>query len=229
MQMENNIAINVHRTDRLKTVSIEVSKGRVKISVPKNLEQLKIDKILKSKSKWIKKKLFLQSKITSFRNKEYVSGEDFLYLGRHYRLKVIMGQKYNTEFKDSYLKVTVKNKSNTQKIKRLIKKWYLEKAQLHLNKMTLDLSKELGVNFHSAKVRNYNSRWGSCSSTGKIFYNWRLIMAPVKIINYVVLHELVHLKEHNHSKRFWKLLKSYYSDLDYAKQWLVYNGHTLKI
>ena len=54
-------------------------------------------------------------------------------------------------------------------------------------------------------------------------------MAPAKIINYVVLHELVHLKEHNHSKRFWKLLKSYYSDLDYAKQWLVYNNHTLKI
>ena len=229
MQMENNIAINVHRTDRLKTVSIQVSRGKIKISVPKNLEQFKIDKILKSKSKWIKKKLFLQSKITSFRNKEYVSGEDFLYLGRHYRLKVIMGQKYNTEFKDGYLKVTVKDKSNTQKIKRLIKKWYLEKAQLHLNKMTLDLSKELSVGFRSVKVRNYNSRWGSCSSTGKIFYNWRIIMAPVKIINYVVLHELVHLKEHNHSKRFWKLLKSYYSDLDYAKQWLVYNGHTLKI
>jgi len=229
MQMENNIAINVHRTDRLKTVSIQVSRGKVKISVPKNLEQFKIDKILKSKSQWIKKKLFLQSKITSFRNKEYVSGEDFLYLGRHYRLKVIMGQKYNTEFKDGYLKITVKNRSNTQKIKRLIKRWYLEKAQLHLNKMTLDLSKELSVGFRSVKVRNYNSRWGSCSSTGKIFYNWRIIMAPVKIINYVVLHELVHLKEHNHSKRFWKLLKSYYSDLDYAKQWLVYNGHTLKI
>ena len=227
--MENNIAINVHRTDRLKTVSIQVSRGKVKISVPKNLEQFKIDKILKSKSKWIKKKLFLQSKITPFRNKEYVSGEDFLYLGRHYRLKVIMGQKYNTEFKDGYLKITVKNRSNTQKIKRLIKRWYLEKAQLHLNKMTLDLSKELNVDFRSVKVRNYNSRWGSCSSTGKIFYNWRIIMAPAKIINYVVLHELVHLKEHNHSKRFWKLLKSYYSDLDYAKQWLVYNGHTLKI
>ena len=227
--MENNIAINVHRTDRLKTVSIQVSRGKVKISVPKNLEQFKIDKILKSKSKWIKKKLFLQSKITSFRNKEYVSGEDFLYLGRHYRLKIIIGQKYNTEFKDGYLKVTVKDKSNTQKIKRLIKRWYLEKAQLHLNKMTLDLSKELGVDFHSVKVRNYIARWGSCSSTGKIFYNWRIIMAPAKIINYVVLHELVHLKEHNHSKRFWKLLKSYYSDIDYAKQWLVYNGHTLKI
>ena len=227
--MENNIAIDVHRTDRLKTVSIQVSRGKVKISVPKNLEQFKIDKILKSKSKWIKKKLFLQSKITSFRNKEYVSGEDFLYLGKHYRLKIIIGQKYNTEFKDGYLKVTVKDKSNTQKIKRLIKRWYLEKAQLHLNKMTLDLSKELGVDFHSVKVRNYIARWGSCSSTGKIFYNWRIIMAPAKIINYVVLHELVHLKEHNHSKRFWKLLKSHYSNIDYAKQWLVYNGYTLTI
>ena len=79
--MENNIEINVHRTNRLKTVSIQVLRGEVKISVPKNLEQIKIDKILKSKSKWIKKKLFLQSKITPFSNKEYVSGESFLYLG----------------------------------------------------------------------------------------------------------------------------------------------------
>lgn len=227
--MENNIEINVHRTNRLKTVSIQVLRGEVKIFVPKNLEQIKIDKILKSKSKWIKKKLFLQSKITSFRNKEYVSGEDFLYLGRHYRLKITIGQKYNTEFKDGYLKVTVKDKSNTQKIKRLIKRWYLEKAQLHLNKITLDLSKELGVDFHSVKVRNYIARWGSCSSTGKLFYNWRIIKAPYKIIKYVVLHELVHLKEHNHSKRFWKLLKSHYSNIDYAKQWLVYNGHTLTV
>ena len=227
--MENNIAINVHRTDRLKTVSIEVSKGTVKISVPKNFEQTKIDRILKSKSRWIKNKLFIQSKIVPFRKKEYVSGEDFGYLGRHYRLKVLIGKKYITELKDGYLKVTVKDKSNMQKIKRLIQKWYLEKSELYLNKMTLDLSKELNVDFRSVKVRNYNSRWGSCSSTGKIFYNWRLIMAPVKIIKYVVLHELVHLKEHNHSTRFWKLLKSYYSDLDYAKQWLVYNSHTLKI
>ena len=227
--MENNIEINVHRTNRLKTVSIQVLRGEVKIFVPKNLEQIKIDKILKSKSKWIKKKLFLQSKITSFRNKEYVSGEDFLYLGRHYRLKITIGQKYNTEFKDGYLKVTVKDKSNTQKIKRLIKRWYLEKAQLQLNKITLDLSKELGVDFHSVKVRNYIARWGSCSSTGKLFYNWRIIKAPYKIIKYVVLHELVHLKEHNHSKRFWKLLKSHYSNIDYAKQWLVYNGHTLTV
>ena len=227
--MENNIEINVHRTNRLKTVSIQVLRGEVKISVPKNLEQVKIDRILKSKSKWIKKKLFLQSKIAPSSNKEYVSGESFLYLGRHYRLKIIIGKKYNTEFKDGYLIITVKNKSNKQKIKRLVKKWYLEKAQLYLNKMTLDLSKKLRVNFYSVKIRNYNARWGSCSSTGKLFYNWRIIMAPYKIIKYVVLHELVHLKEHNHSKRFWKLLKSYYSDPDYAKQWLIYNGHTLII
>ena len=96
--MENNIEINVHRTNRLKTVSIQVLRGEVKISVPKNLEQIKIDKILKSKSKWIKKKLFLQSKIVPFSNKEYVSGESFLYLGRLYRLKIIIGKKYNTEF-----------------------------------------------------------------------------------------------------------------------------------
>jgi len=227
--MKNKVEINIQRTNRLKTVSIQVLRGEIKISVPKNLEQLKIDNILKSKSKWIKKKLFLQSKIAPTSNKEYVSGESFLYLGRYYRLKVIIGKKYKIEFSDGYLKITVKNKFNKPKIKRLVKKWYLEKAHIHLKKMTSDLSKELKVSFDSVKIRNYNARWGSCSSTGKIFYNWKIIMAPNKIIRYVVLHELVHLKEYNHSKKFWKLLKSHYSNIDYAKQWLLYNAHTLYV
>ena len=229
MIKENNIAIDIMRTQRRKSISITIADNRVKIAVPYHLPQDQIDKLLKKKSKWIKEKLFVQSQIQPARKKDYVSGEDFLYLGRHYRLKVLLGKKYLVELKNGYLTVYVKDKSKTAKTKRLIKQWYLKQASIYLIKKTEQLASTLSLTFNFTKVREYKSRWGSCSTSGNIFYNWRLVMAPPKIIEYVVFHELMHLKEHNHSPKFWKMLRSAYPDLDTAKQWLVYNGHTLHI
>ena len=229
MIKENNIAIDIKRTQRRKSISITIADNRVKIAVPYHLPQDQIDKLLKKKSKWIKEKLFVQSQIQPARKKDYVSGEDFLYLGRHYRLKVLLGKKYLVELKNGYLTVYVKDKSKTAKTKRLIKQWYLKQASIYLIKKTEQLASTLSLTFNFTKVREYKSRWGSCSTSGNIFYNWRLVMAPPKIIEYVVFHELMHLKEHNHSPKFWKMLRSAYPDLDTAKQWLVYNGHTLHI
>jgi len=229
MIKENNIAIDIMRTQRRKSISITIADNRVKIAVPYHLPQDQIDQLLKNKSKWIKEKLFVQSQIQPARKKDYVSGEDFLYLGRHYRLKVLLGKKYLVELKNGYLTVYVKDKSKTAKTKRLIKQWYLKQASIYLIKKTEQLASTLSLTFNFSKVREYKSRWGSCSTSGNIFYNWRLVMAPPKIIQYVVFHELMHLKEHNHSPKFWKMLRSAYPDLDTAKQWLVYNGHTLHI
>ncbi len=229
MIKENNITIDIKRTQRQKSISITIADNRVKIAVPYHLPQDQIDKLLKKKSKWIKEKLFVRSQIQTARKKDYVSGEDFLYLGRHYRLKVLLGKKYLVELKNGYLTAYVKDKSKTAKTKRLIKQWYLKQASIYLIKKTEQLASTLSLTFNFTKVREYKSRWGSCSTSGNIFYNWRLVMAPPKIIQYVVFHELMHLKEHNHSPKFWKMLRSAYPDLDTAKQWLVYNGHTLHI
>ena len=229
MIKENNIAIDIKRTQRRKSISITIADNRVKITVPYHLPQDQIDQLLKKKSKWIKEKLFVQSQIQPARKKDYVSGEDFLYLGQHYRLKVLLGKKYLVELKNGYLTVYVKDKSKTTKTKRLIKQWYLKQASTYLIKKTAQLAATLSLTVNSSKVREYKSRWGSCSTSGNIFYNWRLVMAPPKIIQYVIFHELMHLKEHNHSPKFWKMLRSAYPDLDTAKQWLVYNGHTLHI
>ena len=225
----HNFNIDIKKTNRKKTDSFQVVKERVKVLVPKHLNQSRIDKLIKSKSKWIQNKISKQTQILSFRKKDYVSGEDFLYLGRHYRLKVIVGKKYNIELTDKYLRLTIKKHTKNEKIKGLLKKWYFNNANSYLNDLTTQLSQKTGLNFKSVKVRNYKSRWGSCSSSGKIFYNWKLIMAPTRIIQYVVFHELAHLKEHNHSPKFWRLLKSYYPNIEDAKSWLIQNKNRLEI
>ena len=225
----HNFSINIKRTDRKKTVSFQVERGLVKVLVPKNLDKAKLDKIIKSKSKWIKNKLSKVDEILPFKKKDYVSGEDFMYLGKHYKLKVIKGQKYNVKLSDKYLTLDIKLHTKDEKIKRLLKKWYFENAEKYLKEITSELSLKNNLNFKSVKVRNYRSRWGSCSSIGSIFYNWKIIMAPKKIIRYVVLHELAHTKFHNHSPRFWSYLKSKYGDIEYSKNWLVKNKNLLEI
>ena len=225
----HNLNIDIKKTNRKKTVSFQIEKGIVKILVPKHLDKSRIDKLIKSKSKWIKTKLSKVDQILPYRKKDYVSGEDFLYLGKHYRLKILKGKKYNIELTDKYLKITIKSHTKDNKIKRLLKKWYFNNADNYLSELTNELSKKTGINYRSVKVRNYKSRWGSCSSNGKIYYNWKIIMAPIRIIKYVICHELAHLKVHNHSPKFWMLLRSMYPNLDDAKTWLIKNKNTLDI
>jgi hypothetical protein len=225
----HNLNIDIKKTNRKKTVSFQIEKGIVKILVPKHLDKSRIDKLIKSKSKWIKTKLSKVDQILPYRKKDYVSGEDFLYLGKHYRLKILKGKKYNIELTDKYLKITIKSHTKDNKIKRLLKKWYFNNADNYLSELTNEISKKTGLNYRSVKVRNYKSRWGSCSSNGKIYYNWKIIMAPIRIIKYVICHELAHLKVHNHSPKFWMLLRSMYPNLDDAKTWLIKNKNTLDI
>ena len=85
----HNFSIDIKRTDRKKTVSFQVERGLVKVLIPKHLDKIKLDKIIKSKSKWIKNKLSKVDEILPYRKKDYVSGEDFMYQGKHYKLKVI--------------------------------------------------------------------------------------------------------------------------------------------
>lgn len=225
----NEFNIDIEKTDRKKTISFQVEKGLVRVLVPKHLNQTKINDIIKSKSRWIKKKLLKVNEILPIKKKDYVSGEDFLFIGKHYKLKVVTGTKYNVDINDKYLKITVKSNTKEEKIKRILKNWYFNTADNYLKILTRDLSKKYNLKFKSVKVRNYRSRWGSCSSAGNIFYNWKIIMAPKKIIKYIILHELVHTKIHNHSPKFWLHLKSIYDDINYPKDWLIKNKNLLEI
>ena len=224
-----NFNINIKKTDRKKTVSFQVERGLVKVLVPRHLDKTKLNNIIKSKSKWIQNKLSKVDEILPSRKKDYVSGEDFMYLGKHYKLKIIKGKKYNIKLSDKYLTIIIKSHTKDDKIKRILKNWYFDNAENYLKEITSELSLKYDLDFKSVKVRNYKSRWGSCSSNGKIYYNWKIIMAPIRIIKYVICHELAHLKVHNHSPKFWMLLRSMYPNLDDAKTWLIKNKNTLDI
>ena len=108
-------------------------------------------------------------------------------------------------------------------IRSLLEHWYRSLAEKRLGEKTVRLAGVIGVNPASVTVKNYKSRWGSCSTKGDISYNWRIILAPHSIVDYVVVHELCHMLEHNHSSKYWKHVERHVPNWRECRQWLKHN------
>ena len=218
------------RTDRVKSASIDVEDNLVKVTVPKNLSDERIEELIKGRTLWIKQKLALQATAIISKPKEYVDGEAFAYLGRNYRLKCVNGIEESVKLKSGYLNVTTKNgKRNSEHIMAEIEQWYRTKALSRLIDKTNRYSAILKVEPTSINLKDYKAMWGSCSPKGVVSYNWRIILAPHKIVDYIVVHELCHLIEPNHSSKYWKQVKSVIPDYVNSKEWLKNNGSSLLI
>ena len=221
--------VDVKRTNRKKTASIKIEQGVVQVIVPQNLPQKEIDDLLKQKSDWIRKKMIIQQSVPVSKPKEFVYGESFTYLGRNYRLKVLTGQLQPVKLKQGYLQVTVpmEQKSDQALIRKLLQDWYLDRASDKLEQKSIKYSEQMGVQPTKIKVKEYKSRWGSCNSRGEISYNWKIIMTPHRIVDYLVVHELSHLIHHNHSKQYWNQVRSIVPDYQDRRDWLKTNAGSL--
>ena len=221
--------VDVKRTNRKKTASIKIEQGVVQVIVPQNLPQKEIDDLLKQKSDWIRQKLIIQQSVPLSTPKEFVSGESFSYLGRNYRLKVLTGDLQPVKLKQGYLQVTVpmEQKSDQALIRKLLQDWYLDRASDKLEQKSIKYSEQMGVQPTKIKVKEYKSRWGSCNSRGEISYNWKIIMTPHRIVDYLVVHELSHLIHHNHSKQYWNQVRSIVPDYQDRRDWLKTNAGSL--
>ncbi len=143
------------------------------------------------------------------RPKQFVSGETFVYLGRQYRLKVEQGEPQPAKLLGKYLHVWVENKHTTASVRRAMQGWYRRRAQELFNRYMhtcYQVASRHGVPEPVLMIRSMRRRWGSCSSAGRITLNLNLIQTPVHCIEHVIMHELCHLKYHNHAKSFYALL-----------------------
>lgn len=222
--------VEVMRTDRKRSASIYLEDKIVKVRVPKSLSKRRIRELITKRIPWIKTQLKEVLELP-IKPKEYVSGETFPYLGRNYRLKVTQGNETSIKLKGCYLSATIlkTDKNADETIRSMLVSWYRQHAETRLGEKTDRLAKIVGVQPNSIKVRNYKSRWGSCFITGDISYNWRVILAPHRIVDYVVVHELCHLLEHNHSSRYWKHVERYVPDWKDCRNWLRTNSHSLSV
>ena len=217
--------VEVIRTDRKKSASIHLQGDLVKVNVPMTLSDRRIRDLVIKRTSWIKRKLQEQSNRPIPAPREYISGETLTYLGKNYRLNVLIGEQPSVKLRRGYVEVTLPNTDVDPKttVHSLLQDWYRSHAQKRLEEKTLRLAKIIGVNPSSVTVKNYKSRWGSCSPEGDISYNWRIILAPQSIVDYVIVHELCHILEHNHSSSYWKHVEHHVPNWREYREWLKHN------
>jgi predicted metal-dependent hydrolase len=165
---------------------------------------------VRKKAPWISQKL---DKLASYHPlpapRQYISGETLVYLGRQYQLKVEEGKKQPAKLQGRYLNVQVENRSKRQDVKRAVDHWYRKRSQHTLGRYLARcqaVTHRHGLPEPKLMIRRMQRRWGSCSPAGRITLNLKLVQVPVHCIEYVIMHELCHLKHPNHSKAFYALL-----------------------
>ena len=181
---------------------------------------LLIKRRLQKKARWVIKQMNYFGQFTHTPKRCYVSGETHLYLGRQYRLRILRGDKNSVKLIRGYFQITCRQKPTPEIIKKLLNKWYLEKASIQFNE-SLERCRQKFRAFALEKpeitIRKMKRRWGSLSQKKKMTLNSNLIKAPKECIDYVVFHELCHLKIRNHSRKFYELLVSVLPDWEKIK------------
>lgn len=226
----DNLLVEIKRSNRVKSATITVEESSVLIAVPRLLELERIKKLLKNKRQWIKDKIALHYEAQPKSNKVFVSGECFSYLGRNYRLKVNQGYYKPAKLINGRFCVTLfAGTDNADLIKDSLLAWYEKHADIKFNEKVKRYAEIMNVKFNSVGIKSYKSRWGSCTAEGDITFNWKIIMAPNRIVDYVVVHELCHLIHHDHSPKFWREVERFMPDYLECKEWLKHNGARLEL
>jgi predicted metal-dependent hydrolase len=213
------MSVQVIKKD-VKHINLKVKpNGEVILSVPKDTTDNDIEYVLRKRADWIaKKKAYFELHKIKI-SKEYVSGENFCYLGKNYRLKVIESNKECVKLQRGYLQLFVKDKQDTKRKKELLDSWYKQRAKIYFEKIISQYQPIIKQDIKSLKIRKMKTRWGSCNASKKsINLNLKLIEKPKECIEYVIFHELVHLIHPNHSKKFYNYLDIYMNDWKRRKE-----------
>lgn len=196
-----------------KTLGIRVYPDKtVVVDAPVGSQIVEIEQKVHKRAGWIlrQQRLFQTYPSPKSLPNRYVSGESYRYLGRQYRLKIIEDIVQRVILSGGYLKVYTPNTADKLQIARLLEQWYQHRARrIFAERLALCFPRveALGVHFPELTIRKMKLRWGSCSSSGRISLNPILIQMPKPLIDYVILHELCHLKQPSHSAAFYALLE----------------------
>jgi predicted metal-dependent hydrolase len=214
---------------RKKTISLQIKEdGKVVISAPYHTPKWEIEKFIKEKEFWVVQKISEKEKQIKEGEKTFLPGERFLYLGEWYPLEI-----HESDHKGPPLRLSfgnfILNKNNIGGARDLFIQWYKREAKEKIVGRIDYYSYRLHLFPKGIRITNARSRWGSCSRDNRLSFSWRIIMASLPIIDYILIHELVHIREKNHSKRFWVTLESILPDYRKYRLWLKEKGHLLKV
>lgn len=238
-----NIKIIRSKT-RTKSIQISINKFKqVTVKAPFKTSKAQIKNFISEHKTWITKTL---NKIPNITQKTFTEGKEFLLLGKPYPLMFIKGgslfrgdpyktpivshKKCKLTIVDNCFYLYYKTQTPAQPdIKNLFVKFYKQFGLNYATTTSEHYANLINKKYNKITIKNVSTRWGSCSSKNNLNYNLRLFMAPIEVVNYVIAHEVAHLKHQNHSKKFWECVQSIYPTYKIQKKWLRQNGHLLTI
>lgn len=232
------IKYKVERRKRKRTLSITItSSAQVIVLAPYSLSNAKIKDIIRKRAEWIlQKKEYFKQLSLQFPDKEFISGEQLLFLGRKHRLKIKeviskAPQMPTLAGRRVFISVTkyLTPYEKKKKIKETLIKWFFSETAKVIKQRTKRYSRILNLVPNEVIIKDQKKRWGSCSGNGTLRLNWKIAMAPISIIDYIVVHELCHLKVKNHSPGFWKQVSFAVPDYQRRREWLKSNAGLFRL
>ena len=216
------------RSPKRKKLTITVERDRtIIVHAPQGTSEEVVRRVVDAKRQWILAKLRHPQKYQERPHapgKEVVNGESAPYLGRDYRIEVAETASGEIEFSHIFV-VPVAHQARRREV---LRHWYIARARETILARVEQHAREVGVRFTAAKIVDNRYRWGSCTVNDNVNFNWRLIKAPMFVIDYVIVHELAHLIEANHTSRFWSIVRANTPRMEKAKDWLKEQGQILE-
>ena len=221
-------AYKIKRSPRRNKLTITVERDRsVIVHAPESTSDETIRKVVESKHQWIYEKIKHAQKYDEQPHppgKELVNGESALYLGREYQIEMVATDSTEIHLEQRFLIPT----SVAGKRRSVLRNWYIDQAKKRILPKVNSFAATLGVTFANARIVDNRFRWGSCTPKDNVNLNWRLIKAPRFVIDYVIVHELAHLIETNHTPRFWNIVRTHTPKMEKARSWLRDHGQLLE-
>jgi predicted metal-dependent hydrolase len=212
---------------RRKTIALIIQPdGRLVVRAPLRVSNATIRQLVEEKASWIRtKREQIKTAPPPPAPKKYQNGEEFWYLGQRYPLEIVKAPRPLLTLNGKFCLA----QAALPKAPAVFESWYKQQAALILAERTRQFALQHGFQFTKVRITSARTRWGSCSSRGTLNFTWRLVMAPLPMIDYVVIHELVHLQIKNHSKDFWGKVGSLMPDYQSRRKWLKTNHLALNL
>jgi len=210
-----------------KSIGITIERdAQVVVNAPIDLDKQTIEKHIHKKRFWIWEKLAIKKdSLENIVQKQFVTGESFSYLGRNYRLKIV-NDNSELKLKNGWF---VLGEKKQKKAKEIFKAWYSEHLKTKIDERLKIICEKANIKRPDFRIMELGFRWGSCTKEGVLNFNYKIALAPIGIIDYIIVHELVHLKIHIHNEKFWKEVSRMMPNYLEKKEWLRKEGYRLDI
>ena len=213
----DKLEFEVRRSSRRKTLGLTVDRaGELVVHSPITASEAELQNWVEQKLLWVHQKLLRKEEYSQGTNRlEVVSGENIAYLGQNYRLKIVKKQSVPLRFDGQWFSLRERDRLEAPKH---FQSWYQDTGTEWLKERVRLWEPKAGISASKITVSDLGFRWGSCGKNGSLYFNWRLLQLPVRLVDYVIVHEFIHLREHKHTLEFWRILGRVLPDWNERKE-----------